>query len=284
MVKVLQPGFFTTIQDIGRADFQHLGVPISGAMDLDAAKMANAILGNDTNCAIMEITMIGPKLEFNCNSLITITGANLSPSINSVKINNNSVVSVSKGDILSFGKPIHGFRAYLAVSGGFKTDVILDSRSMYQGITIAASIKNADELSIQSNNHKTKTYANVKIRTDYLHEKSILVFKGPEYELLNDEQTNNLFNNEFTISKDNNRMAYQLDELIVNNLNDIITSLVLPGTVQLTPSGKLIVLMRDCQTTGGYPRILQLSNTAINILAQKKVGDKIGFKLVEYPA
>ena len=79
-------------------------------------------------------------------------------------------------------------------------------------------------------------------------------------------------------------MAYQLDELIVNTLSDIITSLVLPGTIQLTPFGKVIILLRDCQTTGGYPRILQLSNVAINVLAQKKAGDKIRFKLVEYPA
>jgi allophanate hydrolase subunit 2 len=93
-----------------------------------------------------------------------------------------------------------------------------------------------------------------------------------------------LFKQEFTISKDNNRMAYQLDEIITNELGDIITSLVLPGTVQLTPSGKLIVLMRDCQTTGGYPRILQLSDNSIDTLAQKMTGQKITLQLLEYPA
>ena len=77
-------------------------------------------------------------------------------------------------------------------------------------------------------------------------------------------------------------MAYQLENLIANKLDQIITSLVLPGTVQLTPSGRLIILMRDCQTTGGYPRILQLSESSINLLSQKKVGDKIKFKLKKY--
>jgi len=72
--------------------------------------------------------------------------------------------------------------------------------------------------------------------------------------------------------------------LITNNLDGIITSLVMPGTVQLTPSGKLIVLMRDCQTTGGYPRILQLSDNSINTLAQKMTGQKITLQLLEYPA
>ena len=75
-------------------------------------------------------------------------------------------------------------------------------------------------------------------------------------------------------------MAYQLEDLLENNLEAIITSLVLPGTVQLTPSGKLIVLLRDCQTTGGYQRVLQLKESAMNIMAQKYTGSKINFKLV----
>ena len=75
-------------------------------------------------------------------------------------------------------------------------------------------------------------------------------------------------------------MAYQLQESLENSLEPILTSGVLPGTVQLTPSGKLIILMRDCQTTGGYPRVLQLKESAINILAQKYTGQQIRFKLV----
>jgi allophanate hydrolase subunit 2 len=81
------------------------------------------------------------------------------------------------------------------------------------------------------------------------------------------------------ISKNNSRMAYQLDGVLLNKLEPIITSLVMPGTVQLTPSGKLIVLMRDCQATGGYPRVLQLSDMAINVMAQKKTGDVIQFNI-----
>lgn len=76
-------------------------------------------------------------------------------------------------------------------------------------------------------------------------------------------------------------MAYQLDQTVKNNLTPIITSMVMPGTVQLTPSGKLIILMRDCQTTGGYPRIFQLSDTAMNILSQKFTGAMIKFKLLK---
>ncbi|MCB0463119.1 MAG: biotin-dependent carboxyltransferase family protein [Flavobacteriaceae bacterium] len=282
MIKVLHPGFYSTIQDLGRKDFQHLGVPLSGVMDTYAAKMANALIGNDENCAVMEITMIGPKLEFCCDSIVAITGANFSPRLNNSDISNNSVINVSKGDVLSFGKPINGFRTYLAVSEGFQTKIVLNSRSMYQGITIVSSIKKGDELKIHPKNHKSKTYAVIKLRSDYLNENVISVYKGPEFEHLTNVQNDKLFNKEFTISKENNRMAYQLSELIDNSLSSIITSLVLPGTIQLTPSGKLIILMRDSQTTGGYHRVLQLSEYAINVIEKKKAGDKIKFSLIDY--
>jgi allophanate hydrolase subunit 2 len=103
------------------------------------------------------------------------------------------------------------------------------------------------------------------------------VLKGPEFEMLSKTQKDALFSKPFIVSKNNNRMAYQLTETLSNNLDSIITSSVLPGTVQLTPSGKLIVLMRDCQTTGGYPRILQLKESSINVLAQKFADSEISF-------
>ncbi|MGB7395506.1 MAG: allophanate hydrolase subunit 2 family protein, partial [Pricia sp.] len=103
--------------------------------------------------------------------------------------------------------------------------------------------------------------------------------RGPEYEMLSDPQLERLFYKEFHISNENNRMAYQLEESVPGHTVSMLTSATLPGTIQLTPAGKLIVLMKDGQTTGGYPRILQLSDRAISILAQKKFGDVVSFKL-----
>ncbi|MGB3151327.1 MAG: allophanate hydrolase subunit 2 family protein, partial [Maribacter sp.] len=100
-----------------------------------------------------------------------------------------------------------------------------------------------------------------------------------EYDLLNDKQLEAVFSKDFTVAKENNRMAYQLEEHIPGHAISMLTSATLPGTVQLTPSGKLIVLMKDGQTTGGYPRILQLSDMAISVLAQKREGNKVSFKL-----
>ena len=281
MIKVLHPGFYSTIQDLGRRDYQHLGVPLSGAMDQHALKSANAILGNDENCAVLEITMLGPNLEFCCDTVITISGADLQPKLNGIKIRLFSATNVKTGDVLSFGRLSKGFRAYLAVSKGFQTEDILNSKSMYKGLTAASRLQKGDLIKLIPTNHINNKYAYVKFDGN-IDVDIIVVNKGPEFEHLNDKQINQLFGQEFTISKENNRMAYQLDELITNSLNEIITSLVMPGTIQLTPLGKLIILMRDCQTTGGYPRILQLSEYSISVLAQKKVGDKIIFKLEEY--
>ncbi len=281
MIKVLHPGFYSTIQDLGRKEYQHLGVPISGAMDLHASIMANGIVGNDANCAVLEMTMIGPKLEFTCNTTVAISGGKFSPMLNGEEVDNNLVINIYKGDILSFGKTMNGFRSYLAVSGGFQSKKFLKSRSMYQGITQNSCLSKGDFLEIKSRIQFSKKHSSVRYKCDYINNQVVKVFKGPEFDKLNKQQVKTLFNEEFTISKENNRMAYQFEELVTNDLNDIITSLVLPGTVQLTPSGKLIILMKDCQTTGGYPRVLQLSEKSINVLAQKFTGIKISFSLID---
>jgi len=112
-----------------------------------------------------------------------------------------------------------------------------------------------------------------------LDDRELEVFRGPEFDQLTDRQLGKLFSNKFSIAKENNRMAYQLNEVIEGSTGSMLTSATLPGTVQLTPSGKLIVLMKDGQTTGGYPRILQLTDHSISILAQKRSGDPIHFVL-----
>lgn len=104
---------------------------------------------------------------------------------------------------------------------------------------------------------------------------------GPEFDILNDQDKKTIFNSTFMVTKDNNRMGYRLEgSPYTNPANyNMLTSSVLPGTVQLTPSGQLIVLMQDCQTTGGYPRILQVTQSGINSLAQKKSSDAITFEI-----
>lgn len=280
MVKVIKTGFYSTIQDLGRYGFQQFGVPVSGSIDLYSARIANAILHNDENEAVLEITMTGPTLQFNCDTIICVSGADISPKLNNKPIKLNSIVNIKKDDTLSFGQLKYGFRCYLAVFGGFQTEMIMNSRSMYKVITSQNVLSVNDELSISEHiNSIIKSNASIKVNTAHFSSKEIKVYKGPEFDLLTKTQQRCLLSEEFSISKDNNRMAYQLVEPLKNNLKPIITSLVLPGTVQLTPSGKLIILMRDCQTTGGYPRVLQLKESSINVLSQKFTGNSIQFNL-----
>lgn len=281
MVKVLNAGFYTSIQDFGRVGYQQYGVPYSGVMDRYAAGLANIILGNKEDAAVLEMTMQGTKLQFEHETTICITGANMSPKLNNQPISMCKSIAVATGDVLAFGKLNTGIRCYLAVSGSFKSERVLGSQSMYSGVTNQFKIDKNDLINFNINTSLSNIKnASIKVNIDYFKSYKIDVFKGPEFDLLSENQQKQLLQQAFTISKDNNRMAYQLSESLENNLEPIITSPVMPGTVQLTPSGKLIILMRDCQTTGGYPRVLQLSDWAINVVAQKFTGDLINFNLV----
>ncbi len=278
MLKVLKPGFFSTIQDNGRYGLLDKGVPVSGYMDAFSASKLNKLLENEKDSAMIEVTMTGPQLKFTKPTTICVGGALFSGAINETPILNYKLYTVNSGDIVSFGKLDKGFRAYIAIKGGFQTKKILNSRSFFQPITQFSSIKKDDEIGYETVSDFKPKISELKIDS-HLNIKNIQVFRGPEFDLLNDKQLEEIFAKEFSVSKENNRMAYQLKETITGLKFSMLTSATQPGTIQLTPAGKLIVLMKDGQTTGGYPRILQLSEKAISILAQKKYGDEISFKL-----
>lgn len=280
MIKVIQPGFFTSIQDKGRFGYRSYGVPVSGAMDLYSSHFANALLGNPDDCAILEITMVGPTLQLCKPTTIVISGAFMNPKLNDKPIDMNTIITVKSNDILSFGRVEKGLRCYLAIKEGFKSKVVFNSRSMYTNITSAVRLKKGDTVGYLTDNQVSPSFnAHVKFNDSVLENDFLEVFKGPEFDKLSLEQKNAILNKELKVSKFNSRMAYQLLPLVENNLKPILTAPVLPGTVQLTPLGQLIVLMRDCQTTGGYPRILQLSEQSINNLSQKSTGSILKIRL-----
>lgn len=272
---------FTTIQDSGRYGYRKWGVPLSGAMDLRSAQLANQLVNNTNDEAIMEITMTAPILKFNVGTVVAVTGAGFSPSINGQKIPMNKAVQIPKDSILKFGSPSYGVRAYLAVFGGFSVPKILGSYSFYPNITENFHIKKEDVISINNrkNTKSNLSHASVKISKAYFESPIIKVYKGPEFHLLSEAIKEKLLHQSFEISNDSNRMGYRLKGSENISAVEIITSSVQPGTVQLTPSGQIIILMRDCQTTGGYARILQLTDEAINLLAQKRAGESVCFVL-----
>lgn len=278
-ILILEEGLHTSIQDLGRKGYRSYGVPIAGAMDKYSAILANKLLNNDEKLAVMEMTLTGPKVLFEDHSLIVITGADMSPKINDTPIKMNFVYEVKTSDVLSFGSLKSGVRSYLGVKGGFLTELKMNSRSYYDGITRQDKVHKGDRLKIATYDVSLDvTSSKIKVRSSHFDAKKLEVTKGPEFNRLTKEQRELLFSTEFVIDSLNNRMGYQLKNKFPRIKEaGIITSVTIPGSVQLTPSGDLIVMMRDCPTTGGYPRILQLTDIAINQLAQKKQGDS--FKL-----
>ncbi|MBO6881694.1 biotin-dependent carboxyltransferase family protein [Winogradskyella sp.] len=280
MLKVLKPGFYSTIQDLGRFGFRNYGVPVSGVMDAYSAQFANLLLGNDMDSALIEMTMIGGEFQFTKPTTIVISGATMNAKLNNSLVKQNEIIGVEKNDIISFGKTTTGFRTYLAIKDGFKTNEVLESQSQYSPITESNTISKGDTLKYASNDSSYSiSKASVKFDDSVVLSDILEVYKGPEFNKLSTELKTQLINSELKVSKYNNRMAYQLEPLLKNNLESILTSPVLPGTVQLTPKGNLIVLMRDCQTTGGYPRVLQLTEKSINVLSQKTTGNIINLRL-----
>ena len=279
MIKVLKEGLFSTIQDKGRFGYKNIGVPVSGSMDQASAKLANLLLGNDESSAVLEMTLLGPTLEFMNDTYISITGADMNPSLNKQKVLLNKPLLINKGDILCLSHSSNGMRSYLGVKGGLSSENKLGSKSFYKGITKREKLIKNDKIKfgevIGSPMKMNKSINDFKIN----RKSEINVFKGPEFGLLDSSSNDIIFNTDFTIGI-NNRMGYNLVEPIKNSIPSIISSPVMPGTVQLTPSGRLIILCRDCQTTGGYPRVLQLDKNSIDSLSQKTIGEIIKFKLV----
>jgi biotin-dependent carboxylase-like uncharacterized protein len=271
----------SSIQDLGRKGFRSYGVPISGAMDKYSAILANKLLNNKEGLPVMEITIVGPKILFEDHTLIVVTGADMSPMLNDEPIQLNFVYGIKTSDVLSFGKLQFGARAYLGIKGGFLTENKLKSYSYYKGLTNNNIIKKGNRLQIANYNADLEiTSSKIKVKSSHFNADKLEVTKGPEFNRLSKKQRELLFSRKFIIDDLNNRMGYQLKNKFSSlKKNEIITSTTIPGTVQLTPSGKLIIMMRDCPTTGGYPRILQLTDIAINQLAQKKSGEYFKFDL-----
>ena len=281
MIVILHPGIYCSVQDQGRFGHTKIGVPQAGCADTYAAKMANALLKNHEKDALIEITFGQGEFKFTSDTYICLTGGDFSPKLNGKLIKMQSVYFIKKDSVLSFGKRVYGARVYLSVQGGIQTETVYGSRSFFDGIT-QQKLGKGTMLPILPVEERTETSLS-KVRVTDKHFTTIYLpcLKGPEFFKLNQEQQRKLFT-PFSISDDNNRVGYRLKESLKNNLSSILTSAVLPGTVQLTPSGKCIILLQDCQVTGGYPRILQLTEIAIARVSQKITGDKIQFILEDY--
>lgn len=280
-IKVLRTGPGTSIQDLGRIGFAEFGVPSAGAMDTVSAQWANTILRNRLDAAVLEVFQPGLKLQFMAPAEICIAGAEANMALNGKPVSAGTQ-QISGHDSLEIGAFKTGSILYLGINGGFLTEEVMASRSWFAGITGQSQCRKEDRLTYWTN-PKTlnSTVSKVKWNFDWIKSLELAAYPGPEWELLDGSNQKKILDREFTISVLRNRMAVQLEELLPNSIPEMATAPVYPGTVQLTSGGKLMVLMKDAQVTGGYPRVLQLTEKAVCILAQKRPGEKVRIKLVQ---
>lgn len=300
LCRVIKPGLYTTVQDLGRRGFQRYGVPVSGAMDEYALFAANLLVGNKPNDACLEITLLGPMLEFLTEAQIAITGAALSPTVNGEEVDCWQTLQVSKGDVLSFGRPQSGCRAYLAVRGAIDVSLVLDSRSTYvrggfggfQGRPLkAGDVIEACEPDAQLESIFLMPQSFVP---RYSSELTVEVCLGPQSDYFTDQGMETFLSSTFTVTSESDRMGYRLDSAIVEQKDslDMISDAIPVGAIQVPRSGKPIIVMRDGQTTGGYPKIAVVTTPGVSRLGQVKPNDKLRFseislskaqaKLLEY--
>lgn len=286
-IAVLKTGLHSSIQDSGRRGYADLGIPESGAMDQKAFLKVNQILNNEMNAAVLEYTLLGPKLRFETATFFALTGGIVTAYLDKQALKMGVVYQAKPKQILNIGSIHKGCRGYLGISGGFLTREVYGSRSMYFPVTASMHITKGEKLPIGNSAYIPEKGARIKQDSNVsLLKKNqiamIEVYPGPEYQMLPTSLQEKIENKVFTISKNWNRMAVQLEALIPNQLATLLTGPVIPGTVQLTSGGKLIVLMADCQVTGGYPRIVQLTEDGLHTIVQCKQGDSLQFRLINF--
>jgi antagonist of KipI len=304
-IKVLKPGLLTTVQDLGRYQYQKVGVVVSGAMDAFSLRTANLLVGNPEQEAALELTMIGPSLFFEYDQLVAITGAEMEASINNHPVKMWRPVFIRAGSTLTFGRAKTGCRTYLTVAGGFKQPNVMGSKSTYlkaglggyngralkKGDTVACNgmsgnneILTQQLLNASLGNWFSQTSWFLDPQQHSLHEESVTIraMKGIEYDLFTDSSHEYIWNDKYMVRPESDRMGYCLigSPLLAKNPINMLSSAVTFGTMQVPPSGNPIVLMADHQTTGGYPRIIQVISTDLPKLAQLQPGKTVQFKEV----
>ena len=281
--KVIKPGLLALLQDLGRHGYQSLGLTTGGPMDEMAFRWSNALLDNDTNSPQIEITFGMFSLEAQADTSIAITGADLGATLNGKSISPWRSYAIRKGDILAFHQPIWGLRAYLAVKGGFLCEPTLGSvatvvREKIGGLTGKGDkLKKDDMLKYQPfHNHKERTVPRLAIPN--YGQTEIPVILSYQYESFSTLERANFFSSDYRVSGNSDRMGYRLEgKVITSDLKGIVSEGIAYGSIQLPKDGQPIVLLRDRQTIGGYPKIGCVTRYGGSILSQQKPGDVIQF-------
>ena len=296
-IRVLRPGLLTTLQDAGRHGLQHLGVSPGGAMDEISLALANALVGNAPDEAALELTVIGPELQFEHDCLVAVCGAEFHGGFP-----HNRPVMVKAGTRYSVGRAVRGARAYFAVAGGFALDAVLGSRSTFIpggfGGLEGRALKHGDVLPLHEKSAvlSRERFARLKAKAGETVRWSappltlpdrepilIHVIEGQHYASFEPVSQRAFVDAVWRVAPDSNRMGFRLQGPPIERVkegpgsDEILSGPTSLGSVQVPSGGVPIALMADHQTTGGYPRIAEIVSADVPRLAQLAPGGKVHF-------
>ncbi|SAI67760.1 histidine kinase inhibitor antagonist [Bordetella ansorpii] len=298
---VLKPGMLSSFQDDGRTGWQHLGVPVAGAMDERAHRLANLLVGNPAGHASLEITLVGPTLRFDAPACVAIGGADLGATLNGIGIPPLRPMLARAGDVLTFSsRPRHerGVRAYLAVHGGYAIDPVMGSESTYlrsgfggwHGRPLAREDRIGLHAALRGNDTALDKLADalddlrIYLPAPLVHmpREALRVLPGAHWEAFDETSRQRLVQAVFQISPQSDRMGYRLSgpNLSLGKPREMLSEAASFGTIQVPAGGQPIILMADRQTTGGYPKIAQVASADLPLLAQYAPGQALRFAMI----
>lgn len=285
MIEIVRGGILTTVQDLGRPGWQASGVPVGGALDAMALRVANAIVGNDDAAAGLECTVRGPVLRFLAPARIALAGAD----VDGVAM--RRPLQFAEGDELSLEKIRRGGRVYLVVAGGIAVPPVLGSRSTHLaggfGGHEGRALRPGDRLPIGRATN-TKGFDGAPARwsvaesmvPDVVAERLVLrAVAGPQEEWFGEEARQRFWGSEFVVTPQSDRMGLRLSGVAIEleERREMISEPVAFGSVQVPPDGQPIVLLADRQTLGGYPKIATVISADAPALARLRPGQRVAF-------
>jgi len=282
VIEVVEAGRWTTIQDRGRPGLERFGIPSGGAADWFAAAVANRIVGNHQDAALLECTAAGPTLRFDGDAVVAVTGGQ------SAGAANWRAVTISRGSSLAVGTIAPGLRSYVAVRGGIDVPLVLGSRSFCQrgnfGGGFGRPLAKGDGLAI-GRMAELEAIATPWPESHRLPARGpweVRVIAGPQQDAFSADALQRLGTTACRVTPDIDRMGMRVDTPALRlQAREILTVPMTAGAIQVTPSGGLIILHVDHQSTGGYPVIATVISADLPLLAQARPGDTVRFRTVD---
>lgn len=297
-ITIRKPGLLSTIQDMGRWSYLAQGVPLSGAMDSLSARIANLAVGNAAGDAVIEFTYADAAFRSEDDLLLAYSGDGAVLKAGPLVLPADRPVYVPSGTEINLANNRNGSRTYLAIAGGWDVAEVLDSRSTYVTASIGGhggrALVAGDTLRARQDHTDITAEWYGRLRSTAIHyprwaigrwlflpadRYTIRVVPAREFTWFEGKSVVDLLSEPFTVSVRSNRMGYHLEGPAIRRSvsHELLSTAVTPGTVQVTGDGSPLLLMADCQTTGGYPRIAQVAAVDMPLCAQLKPGDAIFF-------